>query len=237
MHEYSTKHDRVPTALRKQILERDGYRCVICELHSPDRLGLLHIDHKHPKSKGGPTIPSNLRTLCGDCNMKRRNNTPTCPNCGDWVVEDKAFCPTCSFALQPIVTSVEKKPPSINPQARKFLLGVAGFLIVVGLGLLALTVASSVWSKMSGSGTRLVSGAANYCTVADGSGRANLKTKCDSIDCDNDPATVAGKISSGTSVSRTGNVIRSGLPSVGEWIEITYNGQTYFVASTRLSCP
>jgi 5-methylcytosine-specific restriction endonuclease McrA len=29
----------------------------------------LHVDHKHPESKGGATERSNLQVLCAKCNL------------------------------------------------------------------------------------------------------------------------------------------------------------------------
>lgn len=58
----------VPRRLRFQILERDGFRCMDCG-KSPQTHGVtLEVDHRLPFSKGGSNDPSNLRTLCSDCN-------------------------------------------------------------------------------------------------------------------------------------------------------------------------
>lgn len=54
--------------LRYSILKRDGFRCQICGRTAQDGVK-LHVDHIIPVSKGGRTIPSNLRTLCEDCNL------------------------------------------------------------------------------------------------------------------------------------------------------------------------
>lgn len=59
-------------ALRKQIMERDDYTCQICGKYMPDEIG-LQIDHIVPVSRGGKTIPSNLRVLCSKCNAKKGN--------------------------------------------------------------------------------------------------------------------------------------------------------------------
>lgn len=76
-----------------------------------------------------------------------------------------------------------------------------------------------------------------FCNVFDSNGGANLKTRCDGLDCDNDPVTVVGKIQSGVTVQLTGSVVSSTLPAFGEWTEIFTNGQAYFIASSKLSCP
>lgn len=247
MSGYSTKSDRVPPALRKQILERDGFRCVKCGFYSSDRLGLLHIDHKHPKSLGGPTVPENLRTLCGDCNLKRRNKVPECPNCGQWVVEDKPFCPSCSHTLIPQIRGLEKEDSrgsgAILQRLRQmslrrmllFILGVC--LLTFALSLIAFTAITSLLASITNRARTFsqpsVGGAS--CSIVDASGRANLKSKCDTLDCDNDPSTVVGKIQAGSSVRTTGKTVSSSVPAAGEWMEIVYKGQTYYVASTKLS--
>lgn len=55
-------------SLRYDILKRDGFRCTICGRGQEDGVK-LHVDHIKPVSKGGETTPSNLRTLCQDCNL------------------------------------------------------------------------------------------------------------------------------------------------------------------------
>lgn len=54
--------------LRYNILKRDGFKCQICGFGQKDGVK-LHVDHIIPVSKGGRTVPSNLRTLCEACNM------------------------------------------------------------------------------------------------------------------------------------------------------------------------
>ena len=54
---------KVPNKLRKEVFERDEYRCQHCgDWHD------LCIDHIYPESKGGPTKLDNLQTLCQKCN-------------------------------------------------------------------------------------------------------------------------------------------------------------------------
>jgi len=227
-YKYSTSTDRVPPALRKAILERDGYRCVKCGFYSPERLGLLHIDHKHPKSLGGPTVPENLRVLCGDCNLKRRNKVPECPNCGQWVVEDKPFCPSCRHTLPQHAGLVGSEVKAVNTSSlldrlrqmsplRKLIFVCAVGMIGFGLTTFAVTGVAWVWSSVTNrcKATKQTGGAGESCTLVDASGRANLKTKCDSTDFDNDPSTVVGKIQAGSSVRKTGTTVSSSLPAVG----------------------
>ena len=52
---------------RFAIFRRDNYRCQICGRTAKDGVR-LEIDHKVPRAKGGSNHPSNLWTLCFDCN-------------------------------------------------------------------------------------------------------------------------------------------------------------------------
>ncbi len=54
--------------LRYQIMQRDGFRCVLCGASQANG-ATLHVDHIQPISKGGLTVPENLRTLCDLCNF------------------------------------------------------------------------------------------------------------------------------------------------------------------------
>lgn len=59
--------------LRYQILQRDGFRCVICGRGVADGVRQLEVDHIKPVSKGGVTEPDNLRTLCWNCNQGKKD--------------------------------------------------------------------------------------------------------------------------------------------------------------------
>ena len=60
--------------LRYDILKRDGFRCTICGRGAADGVK-LEVDHIRPVSKGGKTVPENLRTLCFDCNRGKGDQT------------------------------------------------------------------------------------------------------------------------------------------------------------------
>lgn len=60
-------------SLRYDILKRDGFRCVICGRSAQEDHVKLHVDHIQPVSRGGKTVPENLRTLCSTCNMGKRD--------------------------------------------------------------------------------------------------------------------------------------------------------------------
>lgn len=62
----------VTDSMRYDILKRDGFRCQICGASQKDGV-TLHVDHIVPVSKGGRSVPSNLRTLCERCNKGKSN--------------------------------------------------------------------------------------------------------------------------------------------------------------------
>lgn len=73
----------IKTALRNQIYERDGHRCVYCGFamgdvapFGPYSEARLSIDHVIPTSRGGATTPDNLVTCCTVCNNRKNNRTP-----------------------------------------------------------------------------------------------------------------------------------------------------------------
>lgn len=59
----------IPQSVRREIFERDRYRCVACESWSH-----LQIDHIVPVSAGGTDEPGNLQTLCRSCNMSKKDS-------------------------------------------------------------------------------------------------------------------------------------------------------------------
>lgn len=58
--------------LRKQVLERDGYRCVYCKCDLTDKTA--QMDHKIPWPKG-LTVMRNLVSSCHDCNREKGRGT------------------------------------------------------------------------------------------------------------------------------------------------------------------
>ncbi|WP_238699219.1 HNH endonuclease signature motif containing protein [Helicobacter sp. MIT 05-5294] len=58
--------------LKKQILERDNYQCVICGMGKKERVE-LHIDHIKPKDLGGKATLENGQTLCSKHNFLKKN--------------------------------------------------------------------------------------------------------------------------------------------------------------------
>lgn len=65
---YKPNKKPIPNGLRKQVFERDAYRCVKCGAHHD-----LEADHVYPESLGGEATFENLQTLCKPCNMKKGN--------------------------------------------------------------------------------------------------------------------------------------------------------------------
>ncbi|MCK4524121.1 HNH endonuclease [candidate division WOR-3 bacterium] len=60
------------TAQKKKILERDGYRCVICGKGKKDGVE-LHVDHIKPMDLGGEATIENGQTLCAQHNFIKKN--------------------------------------------------------------------------------------------------------------------------------------------------------------------
>jgi hypothetical protein len=67
----------LPRDLRYSILRRDGFKCRNCGATPDDRRVRLQVDHIVPVAKGGSDDPSNLQTLCQDCNLGKGADDPT----------------------------------------------------------------------------------------------------------------------------------------------------------------
>lgn len=60
---------RIPTNLRRMVIERDGLRCVYCGV---DLVGQeVHLDHVIPEAAGGATSFANLQVTCRKCNLDK----------------------------------------------------------------------------------------------------------------------------------------------------------------------
>lgn len=57
-------------AQRYSIMNRDGFRCVLCGSTARDGVA-LQLDHIIRPEDGGTNDPSNVRTLCISCNVGR----------------------------------------------------------------------------------------------------------------------------------------------------------------------
>ena len=69
---YNTEPQVTPKQ-RFDILKRDGFRCQLCGATAKHR-ARLEVDHKTPVSQGGTNDPSNLWTLCFNCNRGKRDS-------------------------------------------------------------------------------------------------------------------------------------------------------------------
>jgi hypothetical protein len=65
---------KLPVVSRKNILVRDGYRCMYCGLSKAG--GDLELEHVIPKSRGGKNSWDNLVAACRKCNAKKDDKTP-----------------------------------------------------------------------------------------------------------------------------------------------------------------
>lgn len=61
---------RLPTRTRLQILNRDNFKCKFCGA-GPQTTN-LEVDHIIPLTQNGTNDPSNLQTLCHECNVGKR---------------------------------------------------------------------------------------------------------------------------------------------------------------------
>lgn len=62
---------KIGHSLRRQVFERDAYRCRECGGYER-----LCVDHVHPHSKGGTDELDNLQTLCWRCNADKSDTVP-----------------------------------------------------------------------------------------------------------------------------------------------------------------
>jgi 5-methylcytosine-specific restriction endonuclease McrA len=63
------KKQRIPTHIRRQVIERDGLFCVYCDDDLTDQE--VHLDHIVPESQGGATTYDNLQVTCRRCNTAK----------------------------------------------------------------------------------------------------------------------------------------------------------------------
>lgn len=64
----------VPKETRQLLMHRARYICQMCKGRNQRNKEDLHIDHKHPVSKGGTCKLDNLQVLCSWCNSSKSNH-------------------------------------------------------------------------------------------------------------------------------------------------------------------
>ena len=62
---------RISKAVRGEVEQRDGRRCVYCG----DESGPFHLDHVKPVSRGGDASVENLVVACAACNLSKGSKT------------------------------------------------------------------------------------------------------------------------------------------------------------------
>jgi hypothetical protein len=65
-----------PPDIKRQIFERDSFRCVVCGQGREDGVEIV-ADHKVSKDKGGSNLVSNGQTLCTPHNLLKKNYSRT----------------------------------------------------------------------------------------------------------------------------------------------------------------
>jgi len=72
--EYKRIPYRTQQVTRKNILVRDGYRCMYCGTRKDG--SELELEHVIPKSRGGKNTWENLVAACAPCNRRKNDRTP-----------------------------------------------------------------------------------------------------------------------------------------------------------------
>lgn len=75
-YEHERELEDFTSAQKNEILERDGYKCVICGRGKKDGVE-LHVDHIKPKDFGGEAKIENGQTLCAQHNFMKKNYKQT----------------------------------------------------------------------------------------------------------------------------------------------------------------
>lgn len=67
-----TKYTNISQKTKKEVYERDGHKCVLCNKYVPLSMANAHIV---PRSKGGLGCEENIVTLCFDCHTALDHTT------------------------------------------------------------------------------------------------------------------------------------------------------------------
>lgn len=73
---YNRELEDFTPAQKREILERDGYKCVICGRGEQNGVE-LHVDHIKAKDLGGTATIENGQTLCAQHNFIKKNSNQT----------------------------------------------------------------------------------------------------------------------------------------------------------------
>lgn len=81
----------IPKHVKEAVQARERGRCRICGGKSE----YMEFDHMTPYSKGSPATADNIQLLCRKCNLAKRDKTPKCSRCGNWIPHNASFCQKC----------------------------------------------------------------------------------------------------------------------------------------------
>ena len=99
----AVERGEVSDSLRYDIMNRDGFRCVICGASAKEGAH-LHVDHIIPIAKGGKSVPNNLRTLCERCNIGKSDKIESeipkyTSQKSEAQIQENIVCPQCGGNL------------------------------------------------------------------------------------------------------------------------------------------
>ena len=84
------RRKRIPEDKRMDVADRDGWLCRYCGRSvydgDNDYEDALHIDHRHPVSRGGSNRRRNLQATCKRCNLEKGDKTDK--EYMDWLEEN-----------------------------------------------------------------------------------------------------------------------------------------------------
>lgn len=69
-----TKATDISQAVKKEVWERDGHKCIFCHIDVPISNANAHFI---PRSAGGLGIPQNVFTACNECHQEQDNGKNT----------------------------------------------------------------------------------------------------------------------------------------------------------------
>ena len=81
----------IPKHVKDAVRTRERGRCRICGVKSE----YMEFDHMTPHSKGSPATEDNIQLLCRKCNLAKRDKTPKCSKCANWIPHNARFCQKC----------------------------------------------------------------------------------------------------------------------------------------------